>query len=65
MKKSKITGITQKAKNSVDKSESSINRFARFMGVMTKSVTKDIPDQKTLKKLDYLQKISVVVGVQK
>ncbi len=56
MKKSKITGITQKAKNSVDKSESSINRFARFMGVMTKSVTKDIPDQKTLKKAGLFAK---------
>ena len=56
MKKSKITGITKKAKNSVDKSESTINRFARFMGVMTKSVTKDIPNQKTLKKAGLFAK---------
>ena len=56
MKKSKITGITQKAKNSVDKSESTINRFARFMGVMTKSVTKDSPNQQTLKKAGLFAK---------
>ena len=56
MKKSKITGITKKAKNSVDKSESTINRFARFMGVMTKSVTKDIPNQQTLKKAGLFAK---------
>lgn len=48
--KSKITGIRQQAQKSVDKSESSINRFASFMGVLSKGITKDIPDKKTIKK---------------
>ena len=48
--KSKITGIRQQAQKSVDKAESSINRFASFMGVLSKGITKDIPDKKTIKK---------------
>ena len=48
--KSKITGIRQKAQKSVDKSESSIDRFSRFMGVISKGISKDIPSKKTLKK---------------
>ena len=54
--KSKITGIRQKAQKSVDKSESSINRFARFMGVISKGISKDIPDKKTLKKAKLFAK---------
>ena len=45
---SKITGIRKKASSAVDKAEGTINRFARFMGAVSKS--KEIPSQSTLKK---------------
>jgi hypothetical protein len=45
---SKITGIRKKASSAVDKAEGTINRFARFMGAISKS--KEIPSQSTLKK---------------
>ena len=45
---SKITGIRKKASSAVDKAEGTIDRFARFMGAISKS--KEIPSQSTLKK---------------
>ena len=50
MSKASIATVKKKAQGSVDKAESVISRFARFMGTTSTSLTSDIPGRSTLKK---------------
>ena len=50
MSKAAIATVRKKAQGSVDKAESVISRFARFMGTTSTSLTSDIPSKSTLKK---------------
>ena len=50
MSKAAIATVKKKAQGSVDKAESVISRFARFMGSTSTSLTTDIPGKSTLKK---------------
>lgn len=50
MSKAAIATVRKKAQGSVDKAESVISRFARFMGTTSTSLTSDIPGRSTLKK---------------
>ena len=50
MSKAAIATVKKKAQGAVDKAESVISRFSRFMGTTSKSITGDIPSQSTLKK---------------
>ena len=43
MSKAAIATVKKKAQGSVDKAESVISRFARFMGSTSTSLTTDIP----------------------
>ena len=50
MSKAAIATVKKKAQGAVDKAESVISRFSRFMGTTSKNITGDIPSQSTLKK---------------
>ena len=50
MSKAAIATVKKKAQGAVDKAESVISRFSRFMGTTSTSITGDIPGKSTLKK---------------
>jgi len=50
MSKAAIATVKKKAQGAVDKAESVISRFSRFMGTTSTSITGDIPGRSTLKK---------------
>ena len=50
MSKAAIATVKKKAQGAVDKAESVISRFSRFMGTTSTSITSDIPGKSTLKK---------------
>ena len=50
MSKAAIATVKKKAQGAVDKAESVISRFSRFMGTTSTSLTSDIPGRSTLKK---------------
>ena len=50
MSKAAIATVKKKAQGAVDKAESVISRFSRFMGTTSTSITGDIPSKSTLKK---------------
>ena len=50
MNKSALSKVRKKAQSSVDKSESVISRFARFMGMTSKGISDDIPSPQKMNK---------------
>ena len=50
MNKSALSKVRKKAQSSVDKSESVISRFARFMGTTSKGINSDIPSPQKMNK---------------